>query len=314
MPIPSRGRAPSLHRSARRLLAALILLVTGVAPAREQPLPALPGLETNTLHVAPTARYVRTTDRDGRSRVTADFEDHGGAAMRVSFDLQSGASLNSMQSFGFSQSEVQALRDRCRREGPCEQADLDQRLKAYYRAHALSVREVPGKLTRLSVDIPRVVRQSRAQVQPLVAALRELGTAHGLQSDQLMGAATALVQGAMAYRSPAPVEDGRQTLGFYTPPRALEQGYGDCDTKSALLAAIRANLGEDRIIGVRVPDHYLLGVARPPRAGEVALEFRGEPYVLIEAAGPAQRRIGSIGKQTRVALAGGADIRIDPIF
>ena len=313
MSIPSRSRALPHHWSARLLLA-LLVSVAGAAHAREQVLPSFPGLETNTLHVAPTARYVRTTDRDGQSRVIADFEDHAGSAMRVSFDLESGASLASMQSFGFSQGEVLALRDRCRREGPCDQSELDDRLKQYYREHALSVREVPGKPTRLSVDIPSVVRRNRAQVQPLVAALRQLGSERGFEAEQLMGAATALVQGAMAYRSPAMLEDGRQTLGFYTPPRALEKGYGDCDTKSALLAAILANLGEERIIGVRVPDHYLLGVARQPRAGETALEFRGEPYVLIEAAGPAQRRFGDIGKQTRVALAQGQEIRIDPIF
>lgn len=313
MSISSRSRALLLQRSARPLLA-LLVLVAFPAHAREQVLPAFPGLETNTLHAAPTARYVRTTDRDGQSRVIADFEDHAGSAMRVSFDLSSGASLSSMQAFGFSQNEVLELRDRCRREGPCQQAELDSRLKQYYREHALSVREIPGKPTRLSVDIPTVVRRHRAQVQPLVTALRRLGRERGLEADQLMSAATALVQGAMAYRSPAMLEDGRHTLGFYTPPRALEQGYGDCDTKSALLAAILANLGEERIIGVRVPDHYLLGVARQPLTGEIALEFRGEPYVLIEAAGPAQRKLGDIGKQTRLALAQGQEIRIDPIF
>lgn len=44
------------------------------------------------------------------------------------------------------------------------------------------------------------------------------------------------------------------------------------------------------------------------------VEYRREPYVLIVAAVPAQRRFGELGKQTRPALAEGRDIRIGPIF
>src|SRR3546814_6517494 len=75
-----------------------------------------------------------------------------------------------------------------------------------------------------------------------------------------MDAAVALVQTGLVYRKPSLRENGRQILGFYPPPRALESGYGDCDTKAALLAAILQNLTDAPIIGVHVPKHYLLGI------------------------------------------------------
>ncbi|TDU32722.1 hypothetical protein DFR24_2122 [Panacagrimonas perspica] len=313
MSIPSKPSALPFHRIARALLATFAILSTP-SHAHETVLPQLPGMTMNSLNGVPQARYVRTSDRDGQLRVTADFADHDGEALRLSFSMHPEASLASMQAFGFKQAELTAMHQACMRDANCSPAEFDQRMKRYYREHALRAREIPGKPTRLSVDIPTVVRRNRAQVQPLVAALRQLGSERGLETEGLMAAATALVQGGLAYRAPAALEDGRETLGFYTPPRALEKGYGDCDTKSALLAAIFANLGEERIIGVGVPNHYLLGVARQPRDGEMSVEYRGEPYVLIEAAGPAQRRLGDVSKQTRVAFAEGQEIRIDPIF
>lgn len=312
MSIPSTSSALSFPRIARALLAMFVLL--SPASHANELLPQLPGMAMNTLQGAAMPRYVRTSDRDGQFRVTAEFADHDGEALRLNFSVDTDASLASMQAFGFKQAELTALHQACQRDATCTPTEFDRRMKQYYRAHALRAREIPGKPTRLSVDIPTVVRRNRAQVQPLVAALRQLGAERGYQTEGLMAAATALVQGGMAYRAPAALEDGRETLGFYTPPRALEKGYGDCDTKSALLAAIFANLGEERIIGVRVPNHYLLAVARQPRDGELSVEYRGEPYVLIEAAGPAQRRPGDVGKQTRLALAEGQEIRIDPIF
>lgn len=313
MSIQGSRRASSFQWVGRWLLATLAL-VTSVSRAGEQLLPQLPGMTSHSLRAAPAARYTRAPDGEGRFRVTTDFDDHNGQPLRLTFSMLEGVSLASMQQFGFAQAELQGLHQACLRERACDQAEFDRRLQQYYRDHGLRVREIPGRPTRLTVDIPSVVRRSRAQVEPLAAALRELRDTRRLDADALMSTAAALVQGGMEYRSPEPLEDGRQTLGFYPPARALEKGYGDCDTKSALLAAILANLGERRIIGVRVPDHYLLGVARPPRAGEVHLGFNGDDYVLIEAAGPAQRRPGEVGKQTRLALADGRDIRIDRIF
>ncbi len=313
MSIPGSRRALSFHWVARWLFATLTL-VTSVSRGGEQLLPPLPGMAPYSLRAAPAPRYTRAPDGEGRFRVTTDFHDHDGQPLHLTFSMLEGVSLASMQQFGFAQAELLALHQACLRKGTCDQAEFDRRLQQYYRDHGLRVRQIAGRPARLTVDIASVVRRSRAQIEPLAAALRDLRDKRGLDADALMSTAAALVQGGMEYRSPEPLEDGRQTLGFYTPPRALEKGYGDCDTKSALLAAILANLGEQRIIGVRVPDHYLLGVARPARAGEVHLGFNGDDYVLIEAAGPAQRRPGEIGKQTRLALAEGRDIRIDPIF
>lgn len=259
-------------------------------------------------------RYLRTATNRGRYQVTADFRGLDGDALSISFHLDQAAGRNSMQAFGFSQRELEALREQCNRRPGCNQDEFGQRLKRYYQDHKLRLRHEPGERARLFIDIPEVVRHNRAHVHPVATALRRLEHERGYSADDIFEAAVALVQAGLEYRTPSAMESGRQTLGFYTPPRALEKGYGDCDTKSALLAAILMNLGGPKLIGVRVPDHYLLGIARTPADGEAFVEYRGQPFVLLEAAGPAPRRPGYVSKQTHTALATGQALRIDPMF
>ena len=250
----------------------------------------------------------------GLYRVTADFRSPDGNPLRVSFAMERAVSRQSMQEFGISSDEIKALEQACRHTQNCEQREFDLRLVQYFREHKLRLRTVPGERSRLFVDIPAVVRNSRADVQPVAEALRRLATEQGQDSDWLFDSAVAMVQSGLEYRKPQALESGRQTLGFYTPSRALEKGYGDCDTKSALLASILQNLGSSRLVGVRLPGHYLLGVARKPDPGQAFVRYKGETFVLVEAAGPAQRPIGDIAAKTRLALERGEEIRFDPMF
>lgn len=294
----------------------MMMLMSWLAPARasQELLPFVSTLESPSLGGSPSSSTYDATPYGDGYRVTTRFNAHDGKPMRLAFDLDRATAMESMRDYGFSQDEVDALEVRCRSSHTCTAETLDQVMRAYYREHGLRVQQGANRRMRLSVDIPQVVRSNRAAVQPMVVALRELGRDQGFDEERRLSAATALVQSGFAYRLPRDIEDGRRTLGFYTPPRTMEKGYGDCDTKSALLAAVLAGLGEDRVIGVHVPGHYLLGVAREPRDGEMSVAFGGRHYLLLEAAGPAPRRPGDVSKATRAALASGQPIRIDPIF
>lgn len=314
--IPTRPRRlsalhPGLRHAALSLAAALL---PALAQATQVPsLPGMqPGLSSPLSLQAP--RYSRALEAEGQYRITADFRSLNGTPVSISFEIEQAAARQSMQAFGISTAEIDAMRRGCQATAQCDQAEFDQRLAGYFREHKLRLREVPGERSHLFVDIPEVVRHDRALVRPVAQALQQLGAEQGRDAAWVFDTAVALVQGGLAYRAPSAQEQGRQTLGFYTPPRALEKGYGDCDTKSALLASILLNLGETRIIGVRVPNHYLLGVARKPQPGEASLDYQGRSFVLLEAAGPAVRKPGEVSERTRLALQNGDDIRIDPMF
>lgn len=260
------------------------------------------------------ADYALARSRMDRTEVRAAFPDVDGRVQTLRFLLDAHAERDSMRAFGFSTRELDQLHARCADEPGCDRASLQRELRAYYHAHQLRLRQLPGQRPRLFVDIPAVVNRDSHRVRAAADALRALAREQQRDREWLLRAAVALVQVGLAYRTPEPEELGRQTLGFYTPVKALAQGYGDCDTKSALLAAILRELGDWKLVGVRVPDHYLLGLAREPQPGEAYIEHAGERYVLIEAAGPAHRALGNVAARTRIALARGEEMRIDPLF
>jgi hypothetical protein len=256
----------------------------------------------------------RAIDTDGRYRVTTRFRTFAGETLSLGFELPAGASRASLREFGIADDELDALLKACMASSRCEQRDFDAQTTRYYRDHALRLRRDAGDRTHLFVDVAQVVQRNRARVRPVAAALRRLAVERGHDAQWTIDAAIALVQTGLVYRKPSQHEDGRQILGFYPPPRALARGYGDCDTKAALLAAILQNLTDAPIIGVHVPRHYLIGIAGTPRADQATLHYDGRPFVLVEASGPGRRPPGDIADSTQLALDGMRDVRIDPMF
>lgn len=258
--------------------------------------------------------YSSARGADGLHRVTASFTGFSGDPLSVGFTLHSADSQESLREFGISTDELDALMQACVASEDCDQAEYNRQVMQYYREHALRVREVKGAAPRLFVDVPQVVRRNRARVAPVASAIRQLAAERGQDREWMVETAVALVQTGLGYRQPSLWEDGRKILGFYPPLRALERGYGDCDTKSALLAAVLQNITDTQLIGVHVPQHYLIGIARTPRENQAYIKYQGRPYVLVEAAGPGKRQMGHIAPTTQAALDRKDGIRIDPLF
>lgn len=259
-------------------------------------------------------RYVSTLRADGRQEVFARFRSFEGDSLSLRFAMPQEAARVSAREFGVSAEELDALAESCRQRPGCDQQEFDRHTLRYYQQHALRLSTRPGQASRLFVDVPKVVERNRARVRPVAAALRQLAEQQGQGTDWMIEAAIALVQDGLAYRQPSTWDGGRKILGFYPPPRALERGYGDCDTKAALLAAILQNLTRSPLVGVHVPQHYLLGISAVPRDGQKYILYEGRPYVLVEAAGPARRRPGEVAPTTQTALAQMKGLRVDPMF
>ncbi len=251
---------------------------------------------------------------DGHYRVTTRFRSFDGDPLSLAFTLSRDSTHQSVREYGVSTDELDALMARCRAQKGCTQQAFDRFTTHYYQSQGMRLSYSPGEAPRLHVDIAKAVQRNRDRVKPLAAALRGLAAEQGQDRQWLIDAAIALVQSGMVYRQPETWDEGRKILGFYPPPRALQRGYGDCDTKAALLASLLQNLTDARLIGVHVPKHYLLGIAGTPAAGQRALEYRGQTFVLVEAAGPARRPPGDVAPATQTALARMEGVRIDPMF
>ena len=262
---------------------------------------------------APPHDYALSPDASGDYRVSASFVNFNRDPLTIVFALAQNAIRQSMTEFGYSEPEATALGMSC--DGPCTQTDYDRRLQQYYRDQALmtTVSAESGR-TRVAVDVPTVVQRNRPRLRALAGQFDRLAQAQGYGPEETVGAMVAFVQTALPYARPPEQEGGRDILGFYPPPRALEAGFGDCDTKSALLAAILTNFPGMKMIGVHIPKHYLVGIARVPRQGDAFIEYGGEPFVLIEPSGPGWLPPGTIGATTQTKLNTMAGVRIDPLF
>lgn len=260
---------------------------------------------------APAARYERAEAPGGGWRISAHFQNFNQDALTLEFELHPDAVRESLAEFGYAREEIDALLAAC---AGCDQAEFDRRAGAFYASRGIAAALQPNGRMKLTVDVPAVVARNKPRLRSLAQALGRIASERHYGPDQTLGAAVAFVQTALKYQLPPPTENGRNIIGFYPPPRALELGLGDCDSKSALLAAMLAHFSGVRMVGVHVPKHYLVGVARVPRHGDAYIEYRGEPFVLMEAAGPAWRPPGMISDQTRDALATMQGVRIDPLF
>lgn len=267
------------------------------------------GIAAATAAVAAERDYQRTTDARGDYRVAASYLNFNRDPLQLAFALAGRSVRESMDEFGYSPAEAQKLARECH----CNQAEFDRLIEEHYRARGLAWRMADG-VRRLYVDIPAVVARNRARVRELAREFDRLVTARKYGPDETLGAMLTFVQSALPYERPPKQEGERDILGFYPPPRTLEAGFGDCDSKSALLAAILTNFPGTRMIGVHVPRHYLVGIARVPRAGDAFIEYRGEPFVLMEPSGPGRLPPGTIAPTTQAALATMQDVRIDPLF
>jgi hypothetical protein len=164
----------------------------------------------------------------------------------------------------------------------------------------------------VEADVPAIARRSVPDLKPVALALDSMAARNSYDSETLVGAAAAMVQTALNYQVPASVEGGQHTGGILPPAMSMVRGWGDCDTETALLAAILSNWSGVRIVGIAVPEHYLMAIQRLPAQGEAFVEWQGQRYVLIEPAGPAWLPPGQVGADTMPLLQAGEGFRIEP--
>ncbi len=188
--------------------------------------------------------------------------------------------------------------------------DYDTRLRALLRVKGLALRA--GNV--VECDMPLIVKRNIPLLNPLAMAIHKIAAERKYAEEDLIGAALSLVQTALRYKIPPLMENGLHTVGLLPPARALLSGWGDCDTKTGLLAAILGNWSGMKMVGIAVPGHYLMAIRRLPGKGDMFVRYEGLEYVLVEPAGPAWLEPGTVGKNTTALLSGSEGYKVDPFF
>ncbi|HEX4048887.1 MAG TPA: hypothetical protein VH309_13670 [Elusimicrobiota bacterium] len=190
------------------------------------------------------------------------------------------------------------------------QKEYAQKLHDYLQSRGFML--LPGGVTR--VDVPGVVRQNKALVKPIAEVFERYADRHRYGSMDIIGAVLSFAQTAVKYKNVDPIYKGKHTLGFLLPITTIVLGWGDCDTKSAMVASILANWDQMRMVGISVPGHYLMGVLQIPDKGDMYVEYQGLQYILLEPAGPGWFPPGQVAEETVDQLNGSDGYQIYPFF
>ncbi len=250
--------------------------------------------------------------------------------VNVAFAMTGRDYMNYLSGYGYADSEMNKLRAwrETARQSEWKQAyakggkpaaekaiadvdiEYDTRLRGLLRSRGLAMRA--GNV--VEADMPVIVKRNIALLKPLAIALQKIATERKYAGEDLIGAALSLVQTALVYKIPPIMDQGLHTCGILPPARAMLCGWGDCDTKTGLLASILGNWSGMRMVGIAVPGHYLMAIRRLPGKGDMFVRYEGLEYVLLEPAGPAWLEPGTVGTHTAALLSGSEGYKIEPFF
>lgn len=162
-------------------------------------------------------------------------------------------------------------------------------------------------------DIPAIVRRNIKPLNDVARQFHQVAATQGYDSQETIASVLSMVQTALHYKD-LPASQGGRVIGGITPPLVtMVAGEGDCDAKTALMAAILRNWSHIKLIGVGVPNHYLLGVLQNPAKGQLYVEYEGMLYVLLEPAGPGWLPPGTLAESTVGLLSSGENLRMEAL-
>lgn len=96
------------------------------------------------------------------------------------------------------------------------------------------------------------------------------------------------------YGIPPKVIDRKFIGGLLVPPLSLEKGWGDCDSKSLLMASVLSldSYFRDKMAMILVPGHALLGIEVPTLPYDETYKYRNQTYVVAEPTGLSRTPFG----------------------
>lgn len=242
---------------------------------------------TPSITVRDGVRYRNPSVAPWRFSITARIDE----AMAQSIERHFGAALDQIQ-FNFT--------------SPQEKARLQALENQKLAHHGMRVVPSPsGDAGTLEVNFQWLSDGCKSQVAPITQAiLKETDrvinqeTAHRVANRRDKVAAIFRFIQAIPYQPVDDLPDGKDRCGMRTPLTTLLKG-GDCDSKSALMAAmIRSRqIADVVIVTLKTKDgggHAVIGVKVDVQAGDEVIEHQGAKFVIAEAASDDPTHTGNI--------------------
>ncbi len=174
-------------------------------------------------------------------------------------------------------------------------------LPQIYRQNFYVARQSKDNKNNLEVriDFAQVIMDETLAIRPLASAIAD--RVRGLPDREVIAYALHFLQ-LIPYDNLKP-RNALDSTGFVAPLTLIDINKGDCDTKSAALAALIRNLLPDiRIAMVLVPGHAFLALDIPAKNSDSTINVNGRNYVIVEPTGPALSPVGRAHPETRPYL------------
>ncbi|MBC8200779.1 MAG: hypothetical protein H8E86_01935 [Planctomycetes bacterium] len=163
-------------------------------------------------------------------------------------------------------------------------ARKQQQLHNKAQSHGIRMLQEGNKFT---IDYNWVTNQNKQALTKVAKRIRSTARRNGYRSKRdLTGAFASFVQ-SMPYRVPADYKINNLgekilTAGAMMPLETLACGWGDCDSKSMLFAALVQNIGLVDVCFIVMEEHLFAAVQLRPEQNERSIRYKNKDWVLIE--------------------------------
>ncbi len=154
---------------------------------------------------------------------------------------------------------------------------------------------------KVEVDYEYCIKKNRQRLKQLFETIKK--TKRKMSIYQFLNLSLAFIQ-EIRYGEIPYIENNKIILDFWVPPKVLLNNKGDCDSKAIAFACIWMNLKSYPIVLIKIPEHFLIGVALPS-IGKDSVTINGFNYTLCEVSGPGKIPPGLITHYSRFYLRSG---------
>ncbi|VAW93280.1 hypothetical protein MNBD_GAMMA23-1999 [hydrothermal vent metagenome] len=159
--------------------------------------------------------------------------------------------------------------------------------------------KVNQSILEVRIDFAQVIIEETLGIRPMAKAIAN--KTRGLSDRDVIAYALRFLQ-LIPYDN-LKSRNAMGSIGFVAPLTLIDINRGDCDTKSAALAALVRNLLPDvRMAMVLVPGHAFLALDIPSKNSDSTINVDGRHYVVVEPTGPALSPVGRAHPNSRPYL------------
>lgn len=146
---------------------------------------------------------------------------------------------------------------------------------------------------KVSFDYERIIEESRELVEPLYHQLKKIKNKYKLSEREFVILIMRFLQD-IPYGVPPSNYNNRFIMGLFPPSELLKSTWGDCDSKSLLMATLLSldNKYNDKLAIIQVPGHALLGIQMVASPYDKTIKHKFKKYIYVEPVGAKRTSFG----------------------